>query len=253
MLVTRPAGQAEALCERVEGAGFAVSRQPLLTIEPLPAPAPAQRRLLRSLDACRHCIFISGNAVRFGLPWIRDHWPTWPPALRCYAVGEGTAASLRAEGLAVLTPGARMTSEGLLALPTLSDVAGEGVVIVKGEGGRRELAQRLSARGARVHDLVCYRRGTPAIDPAALRQQLARDGVRAILVSSAEALAKLSALLRSRETHKLPPVTLIVPSARVASAAADAGWPRVRVAANAADDAMLAALERWWSEQGDRE
>jgi hypothetical protein len=44
-----------------------------------------------------------------------------------------------------------------------------------------------------------------------------------------------------------------VPSARVAAEAADAGWSRVRVAENAADDAMLAALERWWSDLGESE
>lgn len=252
ILVTRPEGQEEALCESLRRAGFPVSHQPLLLLEPLATVSATQRRLLAELDRFRHCIFISNNAVRFGLALIREASPRWPPALSCYAVGDSTAAALRAEGLAVQTPGETMTSEGLLALPALNGVAGERVLIVKGEGGRQALRKRLSARGARVSELACYRRRAPAVDPVAFRQQLERDRVRVILVSSGEALANLSALLRPGETHNFTAVTLVVPSARVATEAAEAGWTRVRVAANAADDAMLTALERWWSEQGDR-
>jgi uroporphyrinogen-III synthase len=253
VLVTRPAGQGDSLCERLEAAGFTVTRQPLLALEPLDGLAPAQRRLVEDLDRYQHCIFISRNAVRFGLELLFDYWPQWPVGVACYAVGDSTAAALREAGLIVRTPGADMTSEGLLALPELVAVRGDRVLIVKGEGGRQALRETLGFRGAEVDELACYRRVAPALDGPGLRDRLAREAVRLILISSGEALANLTALLQPRETHKLADITLVVPSARVAEEAVAAGWQQPVVAANAADDAMLAAAQRWWSALGESE
>jgi len=253
VLVTRPAGQGDSLCERLEAAGFTVTRQPLLALEPLDGLAPAQRRLVADLDRYQHCIFISRNAVRYGLELLFDYWPQWPVGVACYAVGDSTASALREAGLAVRTPGADMTSEGLLALPELVAVRGDRVLIVKGEGGRQALRETLGSRGAEVDELACYRRVAPALDGAGLRDRLAREAVRLILISSGEALANLTALLQPRETHKLADITLVVPSARVAEEAVAAGWQQPVVAANAADDAMLAAAQRWWSALGESE
>jgi uroporphyrinogen-III synthase len=111
----------------------------------------------------------------------------------------------------------------------------------------------LGSRGAEVDELACYRRVAPALDGAGLRDRLAREAVRLILISSGEALANLTALLQPRETHKLADITLVVPSARVAEEAVAAGWRQPVVAANAADDAMLAAAQRWWSALGESE
>ncbi|KGE04019.1 uroporphyrinogen-III synthase [Pseudohaliea rubra] len=253
VLVTRPAGQADSLCGRLEAAGFAVVRQPLLALEPFAGLPAAQRRLVQELDRFQHCIFISSNAVRFGLELLQRAWPRWPAGVACYAVGDSTAAALRDAGLSVRTPGADMTSEGLLALPALCAVTGQRVLIVKGEGGRQALRETLGSRGAEVEELACYRRVAPAVDGAALAERLQHDAVRLILISSGEALANLTALLKPRETHKLADITLVVPSARVAEDAVSAGWQQPVVAANAADDAMLAAAQRWRSALGESE
>jgi len=253
VLVTRPEGQADDLCERLRSAGFTVTREPLLALEPLAVLPPARRRLVEALDHFQHCIFISRNAVRFGLPLLSGYWPRWPAGLACYAVGDSTAAALREAGLSVHTPGQEMTSEGLLALPALQAVDGQRVLIVKGEGGRQALREALGSRGASVSELACYRRVAPAVDGAALAARLLRESVQLILISSGEALANLTALLKPRETHKLADITLVVPSPRVAQEAVAAGWRPPVVAANAADDAMLAAAQRWRSALGESE
>ncbi len=253
VLVTRPAGQADGLCERLRSAGFSVSREPLLALEPLGELAPSGRRLVQDLDRFQHCIFISRNAVHFGLALLFDYWPRWPVGVACYAVGDSTAAALRDAGLVVQTPGEDMTSEGLLALPPLQAVHGQRVLIVKGEGGRQALRETLVSRGAAVSELACYRRVAPALDGAALAARLLGESVQLILISSGEALANLTALLKPRETHKLARITLVVPSPRVAAEDVAAGWRQPEVAANAADDAMLAAAQRWWSGQRENE
>ena len=243
MLVTRPAGQETALCRAAAAAGFVAHSQPLLELSALPSLSPDQHEHLLKLDRYRHIVFVSGNAVRFGMAWIEALWPRLPEGINWYAVGEATAGLLRAHGVEVFTPGDEMTSEGLLALPRLQGVAGDRVLIVKGEGGRSTLRDELSRRGARVDELACYRRSCPGLAPGELAGRLRRWGVGIILLSSGEGLANLLALLAPEEFSKLRHVALIVPSARVADAARQAGFDHIVTADNASDAAMLAALE----------
>jgi uroporphyrinogen-III synthase len=242
VLVTRPAGQEADLCRAVTAAGFVAHSQPLLELTALPSLAPEQRRRLLDLDCYRHIVFVSGNAVRFGMAWIEALRPRLPGGINWYAVGEATAGLLRAHGVEVFTPAEEMTSEGLLALPRLQRVAGDRVLIVKGEGGRSTLREELSRRGARVEELACYRRSCPSLAPGELAGRLQRWGIGIILLSSGEGLANLVALLAPQEFSKLRHVALIVPSARVADAARQAGFDHIVTADNASDAAMLAAL-----------
>ena len=119
VLVTRPAGQGNDLCAALGRAGFSAHSLPLLQLLPLPELAPAQRQLVLDLDQFSHIIFVSGNAVRWGMAWIESCWPQLPVGLNWYAVGDASARLLSAYGVKVATPGAEMSTEGLLALPQL--------------------------------------------------------------------------------------------------------------------------------------
>lgn len=251
VLVTRPAGQGVELCAAVEAAGCAAHSLPLLQLFSLPELSPAERGKVLALDEYRHVIFISGNAVQFGMAWIESYWPQLPVGITWYAVGAATAGALRDHGVAALTPEVDMTSEGLLALPQLQSVAGERVLIVKGEGGRATLREALSRRGARVDELACYRRGAPELEPADLAARLSQWEIELAMISSGEGLANLLALISPAETSKFIHVTLLVPSDRVARLARQAGFSRVIVAENASDSAMLRALAQWQNSAGE--
>ncbi|MCB1842132.1 MAG: uroporphyrinogen-III synthase [Halioglobus sp.] len=244
VLVTRPrGGSSDALCAAVRDAGFRVRAQPLLELTPIqPLPA-ATRRLLLELDRYQHVIFVSANAVREGLACIEDYWPQLPIGVHWYAVGEATARLLAAHGINAHTPGERMTSEGLLALPLLTGVAGQRVLIVKGEGGRDTLRETLSQRGAQVDELACYTRRCPPLAPGALPRLLRQDGVAIVLISSGEGLCNFAELLSPSETTNFSHLRLIVPSERVAEMARAAGFDNIETAENASDGAMLRALE----------
>lgn len=251
VLITRPAGQEGPLRHALEAAGFRVSHQPLLELERVPGPDRHQQRLILDLDRFQHVIFVSANAVRFGLDWLASCWPRLPLGPQWYAVGEATADLLREQGLAPLTPGRQMSTEGLLALPSLQVIRGERVMIVKGEGGRRELAGQLAARGAQVESLCCYRRLAPALPAGALAAQLRAADTGVVTISSGEGLDNFLALLSPEETTKLQGITLLVPSERIALQARQAGWRRLLLADNASDDAVLQALRQWRDTQGD--
>jgi uroporphyrinogen-III synthase len=244
--VTRPAGgSADALCAALRQAGFEVYHQPLLQVTALPALSGAQRSLLLGLDLYQHVIFISSNAVRFGMDRVDEYWPQLPVGITWYAIGDATARALAGYGIDAATPGSDMTSEGLLALPGLEDVRNDRVLIVKGEGGRDTLRKALVQRGARVDELACYRRSPPDVAAGELAAKLSGWGIDAILVSSGEGLANLQLLLTPAETSKLKGMALVVPSERVARLARDIGFDQVVTAENASDAAMLRALATW--------
>lgn len=246
VLVTRPAGDAsDALCAAVKAAGHDAYRQPLLVLNALPQLPAAQRQKVLDLDLYQHIIFISANAVHFGMTLIEDHWPQLPVDIHWYAIGSATAARLERYGIDAVTADSPMTSESLLAVSQLQDVRDQRVLIIKGEGGRNMLRQELTRRGASVDELPCYTRNLPDLPPGALAAMLIRWDIDVILLSSGEGLANMQVLLSPLETTKLKHLGLIVPSQRVADIARTAGFEHVVTAENASDLAMLRALQEW--------
>ncbi|GAB3273734.1 uroporphyrinogen-III synthase [Parahaliea aestuarii] len=251
VLVTRPEGQAQALCTALQQRGLRVYHQPLIELQPLPDLEPTARQCVLDLDLYQHVIFISGNAVRFAMPWLERYWPQWPLGVNWYAVGSGTASQLRDCGIVAQLPGTEMNSEGLLQLPALRELGGQRALIVKGRGGREWLRDEMQRRGARVDQLACYRRLPVTLPAGAMAGRLAEWRIDVLLISSGEGLGNLLALLGAEESAQLWQTTFIVPSQRVAEQARAAGLERVRVAANASDGAMLDALDLWRQETGE--
>lgn len=239
IVVTRPRDQAEQLARGIAQAGGSTILFPLLEISPVSDPAPL-RELCSRLREFNLAIFISPNAVRYGMEAIRAAC-AWPEALKVAVVGPGSALALHKLGIAdVMTPNGRFDSEGLLALPTLLDVRGWHIVIFRGNGGRELLGDTLKARGAAVEYAECYERAKPAHDVAAL---LAANP-DALTVTSSEAFAHLWSILDEPVRRRLATVPLFVPHERIALVARAVGWGEVVVTANG-DEGMLAGLIAW--------
>jgi uroporphyrinogen-III synthase len=242
VVVTRPAGQEAALCAALQVAGYAPLACPLITIEPLPTLAGSQRSLLQNLDQYQHVIFVSSNAVRFGMALIGDYWPQLPLGPSWYTVGEGSAAELTEYGVTVHRPAEKMTSEGLLEMASLSELQQHKVLIVKGEGGRGLLREALAQRGAQVSELECYQRGKPDRPNGDLYSLIRDNNCRVLLLSSGEGLFNMVSLLTEEELAALAQLPLILPSERVAEQAREYGFSELTVALNASDQEMAAAL-----------
>ncbi|MDD5389237.1 MAG: uroporphyrinogen-III synthase [Gallionellaceae bacterium] len=212
VLVTRPAGQAEGLQARLRELGAHPVLFPTLEIQ-APADTATLARRLAELPDYDLAIFVSPTAAQYGLSGI----PIWPAGLRVAAIGQGTAATLRAAGIQqVLAPSAGGDSEHLLALPELTDMAGQRVLIFRGEGGRELLADTLATRGASVDYAECYRRGLPAADPAALLDAWRHGGIQAVTVLSSQGLDNLFTLLGERNAELIRATPLFAPHPRIA-------------------------------------
>ena len=236
VVLTRPQADSERLSETLQNEGFQTRVMPIITIEAIPtaeqAPAP-------SLSDDALCIFISANAVRFGLPQLGSALAR-DSDLTVIAVGNKTRDTLVAEGIQAQVP-VRADSEGLLAMPALSAPDSRDVVIVKGEGGRELLASELTGRGARVTEWACYRRCWPEVDVSGLIEISAGLIFQA---SSGEMVSRLSELLAGGGQADLFQSSIIVPSDRVARLATEIGWGQVIRAEDASDDAFIRALKQ---------
>lgn len=246
VLVTRPVHQAGPLCELIEQAGGEAVAFPVLAVEPA-GETDSLHHLLEHLNDYWLAIFISPNAVRFGIEAAARHGGM-PASLLLAAVGEGSRRELeqRLKRSADLVPAERFDSDGLLALPALQHVAGKKIVIFRGSGGRELLAQTLRERGAQVDYAEVYRRmQTRAPDNATLSHWIS-GGVNAITVTSREGLQNLYGMMDERGRDWLLSMPLFVVSERCASLAQQLGFRQpAHIAQHASDQAIMETLAGW--------
>lgn len=226
VLVTRPEGQQQALVRALAEAGFTVSHQSALSIEPLDLSA-AERSLLLNLDQYHAVFFVSTNAARLALLALDELWPQWPVGVHWLAVGPATAELLSAAGMAAELPRTGFDSEAVLELDCLRDLPGKRVLICRGDGGRELVAETLQRRGAEVDVLPLYRRicSSSFTWPA--------EPVDAVLVTSLQGWQCIAG--------KVPAECRVVVASERIAETVGATHP-VTVAASARDQDMLAAV-----------
>ncbi|MBP0633969.1 fused uroporphyrinogen-III synthase HemD/membrane protein HemX [Cupriavidus sp. AcVe19-6a] len=148
--------------------------------------------------------------------------------------------------------GPRFDSEALWAQLDPAALAGKPVLIVRGNGGRDWLGDRLREAGAQVEAVEAYRRTLP--EPGAMQWQAVRDSLQAgapphvWLLTSSEAVRNLDTLARQhlspQENAGLRQVQCIAPHARIAEQALALGFSHILRAAPG-DAGLLAACLQW--------
>lgn len=245
LLLTRPADECAALTATLAEAGIFSSALPLLEIEAMPVNA-AQQSQVRSLDHYCAVIVVSKPAARLGLELIRQYWPQLPQQA-WFSVGAATAQVLESHGLNVTCPAVGDDSEALLQMPQLQAAIARPnaqVLILRGEGGRELLSERLSALGASVEYLELYRRSLPEYPAGALSFEIREHRLNGLVVSSGQGFEHLRQLAGD-DWPQLSQMTLFVPSPRVAEMAKATGARNVVDCRGASAAALLAALREY--------
>lgn len=238
--VTRPAGQAADLFQAINEAGGQALLLPLLEIEPV-LPNQPFAELARQLHLYQYAIFISTNAVAHFLPQVLAE-TVWPDSLQAVSVGPSTAQAIQRHGINnVLYPlSPPFDSEALLRLaPFAADqLAQQSIMLIRGCGGRRWLAENLTARGARVDEIECYQRLSPPVQElfsADVQQRL-----QAVIITSSEALRYLAEGLDASGKIWLSQIAIFVTHDRIAEAARAAGCQNVHLLPAAESDIVPA-------------
>jgi uroporphyrinogen-III synthase len=174
---------------------------PLIEIA-LPLDPEPVRDAWAGLGARGLAVFVSSNAVaRFFA--ARSAGAAWPEGLLAAAPGPGTAESLRTQGVpaaAIVAPAAdapQLDSESLWQQLQQHDWHGRSVLVVRGDGGRDWLVERLVEAGAQVDAVAAYRRLAPRLSAEErhhVAAAFAAPARHAWLFSSSEAVGHLEAL-----------------------------------------------------------
>ncbi len=199
LIVTRPRAQVADWLERLRVLGVEARSLPLIAVEP--GDGTAAREAWAVLPEAALALFVSPNAVSAFFAHASTPWPVHTLAA---CVGPGSARALAEAGVPPelivqpLPEADSLDSEHLWPLLEPRGWQGRLALMLRGEGGRDWLAQRLRECGARTQDFNLYRRVCPQLDAAqqALLDEALRD--RHIwLLSSAESLGHLQTLAPS--------------------------------------------------------
>ncbi len=245
------------LVAALERHGLRTLQFPLLDIAPTPNLDDLRAALA---DPSRYAlvVFVSPNAVQQAFAAMPEGF-RWPQDVPAAVVGPASAQALAAHGVAaptyrVIRPDshaddARQDSEALYARLDVATLSGREVLIVRGNGGREWLADRLREAGVAVRTVEAYRRSVPVPDTAAwaaLREVLA--GRHAWTLTSSEAARNLDSLARASlsaaEVEALYAAPCFAPHARIVEQAQSLGFRDVTLT-GAGDDRLLAGVLAW--------
>lgn len=245
VLVTRPAHQAERLCELIEQHNGTAIRFPVIEIVDIEDSTRLKSQIER-LHEFDIAIFISPNAVSNAIANLSSI-KNWPKTTKIAAVGKSSAKALDSSGLiADIFPSLHFNSEALLELEAMHDVKGKNIIIFRGEGGRELLAETLLGRGARVEYAECYRRQKPQFNTSPIMKRWANGEINIIICTSNEGLHNLYDMVGQSGRQLLINTPLVVISERAADLAQQLGFtsqPLISKQAN--DDAILNSILLW--------
>lgn len=242
LLVTRPRPQCAGWLARLAALGVSAVALPLIEILPARETGPVQAAWA-ALPAADLAVFVSPNAVEHFFAHASGAWPAQTLAA---CVGPGSAQALVERGVPAVqivqpaADAASLDSEHLWEqLSPRRDWHGARVLLLRGDGGREWLAERLTEAGAQVEAVTVYHRTGPrfsAAEQAQLDAVLAHPQGYVWLFSSAEAVGHL----RGRP---LVGQRAIATHPRIADAALAAGFAPV-VLARPDPEAVTQALKR---------
>ena len=211
ILVTRPAHQAEELCAPLSELGADVLLQPAIEIGPPSDWGPVDQALarLRSFD---WLVFASSNGVQhfFERLWSRKQDLRAIGAAKIAAIGSGTAAELEKLSLrADLIPEefrAESLAESLKSL-----AKGKRFLLLRASRGREVLADKLTAAGGIVEQVVVYESRDISQPRSEILSALQSGKIDWITVTSSAIAKSLQAMfgdeLRKAKLASISPIT----------------------------------------------
>jgi len=246
ILITRPEGKGAALAQKLEQAGYQASLFPVLKITHL---TPSCTELSPLINADK-IIFISQDAVS-ALSKLK---PDINTKAQFYAVGQQTADIIYEQfGVRAAVP-KQYDSEGLLALKSLAEVDGSNIVLVKGQGGRPELAKTLKERGAFLNNCIIYKREPTESITSSWTDHWKSQNVHGIVITSNAAVDAIFTPLAAPQLQWLQQCQFYVASERIAAylQQQQVSLANIHIAAGASDNAMFTCINQQGSNMSEQ-
>ena len=201
ILNTRPTHQAFELTQQLESIGANVIELPMIEIKTL-----AINENINNIKSSNIVIAVSANVIG-ALSSI------WPKDLEPYviAIGPGTAQALQHMGIHVSSTPEHYSSEGILSMPILQDVADKNIFILCGQDPKPLLSDTLIQRGANVSQIICYHRICPHPTQEQLHSLVSKP-INLIISTSQANLKNLYSILGGSHSDWLSQIPLLVVS-----------------------------------------
>jgi uroporphyrinogen-III synthase len=219
-------------------------------------------KLRNALQQATLIIFVSPNAIECTMRAVDDANSSWEtlanPRVRIGVVGQSSQEALIRHGVdqkSILVPAQdESDSDGLWKVlhATIHDWSTESVLIIKGEGGRETLMERLGTVGAKVEVLSIYSR--IPLDPASpLWQSYAETQPQHTLwtLTSSEAVRHLGE--RCKALNRNPKIMIenshaLCSHSNIANAARQIGFTNILVC-EPRDESISRSAAVWLTEQ----
>ena len=257
VIITRPAGDAQAWVEAMQAAGHEALSLPLIDVGPARHGQPVLQAWAQWAN-WQAVMFVSAQAVRYFFENQPANAAAWTQGPRCWATGPGTHKALLQAGVpefcidSPASDAVQFDSEALWQGVSGQVKAGRPVLIVRGHdagtaadvalagSGRDWLAQQLHAAGALVQFVAAYERRTPAWTAEQITQasEAAADG-SVWCFSSSQAIQHLAHLLPG---PRWAMARCIATHERIAQTAKTLGFGEVSIARPGVAD-VLRSLE----------
>jgi len=239
VLVTRAAEQAAELVSALRDAGLDPIPVPAIAVEFEPPHGNLDTAAGR-LRSYRWVVITSANGARAILK-AAERVVTELGAPSWAAIGPATRSVLEQEGIEVAFQPSRSSGPAMgVELPV---VAGDRILVVRGDLGDEELALALRAREAEVDDVIAYRtREAPESSRALLRRATADGPIAAVAFTSGSTVRGLVSLGRD-ESIDVQSFRAVCIGPETADEARSAGFRILVVAATPDVTALAAATE----------
>ena len=236
----------DLLLARLKELGATCHNYPVIKIVPAPADDERVKRQVMNFSDYDKAIVISRHAGQLAGWWLDRYWPMLPMGIDYFAVGPTSAQPLLDEGVSVAVPESGYSSEALLALPALTAVRDQKILIFRGGQGRDLLERTLTARGASVDCCELYSR---IVDPVYRKAigELIQAEPPLVLIYSGQVLDALLEVAPESCLAALKCLPIIVPSERVANLACNKGFNSVHLAASALAQDMEHRVLDWYT------
>ena len=246
VVVTRPEPFAAPLIDAIESLGGEAIYYPTVMIEPIDDPGVIASATGAIIDA-EIIILISRNAIEYAHQLID---PVLFSDRTIAVIGQSSADTFEAlfKRPVDILPTTTIDSDGLLQTSQLQPdhISGKRIVIIRGQGGRELLANRLQGRGAQVSYIELYERKIPQGRDKRPEPDWANDKIDVVITTSNAILENLLKMTSAAQRHALLKIPQIVVSKRGHKLAASLGFLYDAIVSdNATPEALVDTLIQW--------
>jgi len=241
MVITRPVHQAESFQLKLEGVGANTILFPLIEIAP-PDDLVLVKKQLGDLQNYDLVIFVSANAVKQTFKYID---PTQLALLTVATTGKKTASALESAGVETdFFPTEIFNSEALLAIPDFKSFCeGKNIAIIRGEGGRDLLRDKLLQIANSVDFINTYQRICPQKNLDSLEKHAMQAELDIILLTSGTSVMNFFALVAANKNSSwINDVTLLLGSPRMQKEIPESFQGTLAIAEDPSDETLYRKL-----------